>query len=75
MSSVAHSLQFITAAAVLWGSRLGIAAIFVFPAMLFLSTWLGDRVFRIYSVATAAAVGLLIARALASIVRAASLGS
>jgi hypothetical protein len=75
MTSVMHILQVIASSTVIYGSRLGIIGIFVFPAMFFLSTWLGDRVFRLYALASAAGVGLLIARLLADFVHAASLGS
>jgi len=75
MASVMHILEIVVSSTIVYGSRLGVVGIFVFPAMLFLSTWLGDRVFRLYALASAATVGLLIARLLADVVHAASLGS
>jgi hypothetical protein len=72
MSSLTHAIHALAGLGVIYGSKLGVAGMFLFPIAMFLSRSLGDRLLRLYVTVSTATVGILIARLLSDLLHSAT---
>jgi hypothetical protein len=71
LASIIHHLAGFT---ITFGSKVGLAAMFLLPFAVSLSTSRGERVFALYTNASTATAGILIAWLLAEFLRAVAVG-